>query len=238
MLRGKTILLMGLGATVLAGSTGISPAVAFTFSDVTSGLLTFESNGSVVGTGNFTYEPTAFEGTFVASGTPQFYIPDKTLTITANQNLRLIDAINISILGKTFNNNANRGTGSGGSFSSYVADYFWGVPGSVFPDPNVGPQEVVISYNGPIPSVQLSSNSSPLGNGWFFGSSRSDYLQLDRDGTWRDLNLTGTPSNQNPYTGGTWTATAEGVPEPFTVVGTLMAALAGCTMKRKLKQTP
>lgn len=234
MLRGKTILLMGLGVTALAlGSTGMPPAMAFTFSDVTSGLLTFESNGNVVGTGSFTYEPTAFEGTYVAAGAPQSAIPDVNLTITADQNLRLIDTINISILGKTFNNNANRGTGGGESISSYVADYFWGVPGSVFPDPNVGPQEVVITHSGPVPSIQLSSNSAPFGEGWFFGYSRADYLQLDRDGTWRDVNLAGTPSNQNPFTSGTWTATAEGVPEPFTVVGTVVAALAGYTMKRK-----
>ena len=170
-----------------------------------------------LGRGTFSYSASNADRVYeVIDGLPVFPVSPQ-IAVTSGMNLRLVDAVQISIQGIDFNKSY---AGAGSGTSEYARDYFWRLPldaGDSFPDPasNMGPA-MVVEY-GPPGNVRLQ-------NDWRFGYTRATYLGMDPNGGW--LMVHPFPDSQNPelysvYASGTWRA--EPVPEPLTVLGTLVA---------------
>lgn len=176
----------------------------------------FDDAGVEFGSISFLYEDEPFVGTFaVADPFPSDFMP--TLTVSASQDLRLVRELTV-----LDGDLPSAGGGSGSGTSARVEEYLWTPLDSTSPDALVGPREIIVSNPGT--TIELSGDgSAPFGDGWFFGDSRDEFFQLERDGSWFFQDLSSDPG------AGTWQLSGPpvAVPEPATVLGMLAAGAIG-----------
>lgn len=214
-------------------------AVAIVEDDARAGQLILQElslfdEGEEVGDVSFIYRDMPFEGTFT-EGTPPF---ESSLTLDADQDLRLVEEITVNVVGNTFNRG---GSGAGSGTFSFVEEYFWTPLDSTAPNAVVGPREVVVSGASEFDiSVELSGGDDfvPLGDGWFFGSSRGDFFALERDGTWNSVIFENLDPGEDPFFGsGTWELASPPakIPEPTTIIGSLFAGVFGSALWQRCR---
>lgn len=224
--------------SVLNANAGLTATL--NFQDVTQGLLRFrDSTGTQIGSGSFKYSQAPVEGTFLfdpsgayffsdPSQIPEDILPIKTVSISADQDLRLVTNTNIDILGATFEN--QRADLSPGPFSG-TALLFQPTQNTVFP-PGPGGPFGVSAGGGRNPGIFFE-------NRWFLGDIdpiQQQQLSMSSDGSFGGFDTSLVPSEELPSNGFSGKWEAEAVPEPFTVLGAASALGFGFYFKTKRKK--
>lgn len=223
-------------AGILISGIALNPApslaATLTFQAATAGVLTFHSQGNQVGSGSFTYSSEPIAGTFVnlprrflfvpaSDPIPEGLFPISTISISADQNFRLVNRINLQISGANFS--YSQSDLPAGEFFNDIL-LFQPPESSVFPPGPGGPFEIA---TGDPRSPGLWSSDR-----WFLGDKGGvprQQLVLWGDGSFSGFDLS--QVGVNPTLGGAWKA--EAVPEPMTILGWATAAGLGAAWKRQ-----
>lgn len=226
-----------LAVSFVAGDRPVL-AATLTLSDATQASLSFSTaTNPQFGSGSFTYSSDPVVGAFTEGTTPTGgrniffftdpsqlppgFVPTHTIPISADQNLRLVTQIGFSVDNLTFNN--ARGLAPGPIGGDVL--FFQPPPSPVFP-PGPGGPFIITAGDPRFPGLSFRDN-------WFFGDRGPNPRKqlLMTGGSFFGFNLNNPPNTAS--LSGRWSA--EAVPEPFSVLGTVTALACGAYLKRKLK---